>query len=312
MDGGHLTQEGQRVDRLGIANIRADGGTQPRSTIDYDVVEEYAQALADGAEFPPVTVFYDGTDYWLADGFHRREAHQAAGLDVVNADLRQGTRRDAVLHSVGANAAHGLRRTNEDKRRAVQKLLDDSEWAQWSDRAIARRCGVSPQTVNNLRPQDTVQNGQSGRTFTHPKTGNPTTMNTSRIGQSKPKRDGDTPAFDNSRAGEGAAPTPQANIEDATGPQAPTSEPTPTRDASADYIYTAIRQAREAMSRLPDPEAAAASFPKDFWHTLSTEDADAIAEWWRAFAAAWAELEADRVRYAARFDQAIMEVNHAA
>ena len=137
-------------------------------------------------------------------------------------------------------------------------------------------------------------------------------MNTSRIGQSKPKRDGDTPAFDNSRAGERTAPTPQAGPQAPPRPQTPTAAPPPARDASGDYVYTAIRQAREAMRRLPNPETAAATFPKDFWHTLTTEDANAIAEWWRAFAAAWAEREPERIRYAARFDQAVSEVSHAA
>jgi hypothetical protein len=42
-----------------------------------------------------------------------------------------------VLYTVGANATHGLRRSNADKRRAVSMLLDDPEWAQWSNLAIA-------------------------------------------------------------------------------------------------------------------------------------------------------------------------------
>jgi predicted HTH domain antitoxin len=56
-----------------------------------------------------------------------------------------------VLYSVGANAAHGLRRTNEDKRRAVETLINDEEWATWSDREIARACGVSGKFVAAVR-----------------------------------------------------------------------------------------------------------------------------------------------------------------
>ena len=137
---------------LSVAAIRTDGGTQPRSTILRDVVEEYAAAMADGAKFPAITVFYDGAEYWLADGFHRLAATETAGSLTINCDVRQGTRRDAVLHSVGANAAHGMRRTNEYKRRAVRVLLEDAEWSQWGDRKIARRCGVDHKTVATLRP----------------------------------------------------------------------------------------------------------------------------------------------------------------
>src|SRR4051794_21104679 len=111
---------------LAIDLIRGDGATQPRARIDPALVQKYAADMRRGDEFPPVVVFFDGTAHWLADGFHRREARRAAGHDDVAADIRQGTRRDAILHSVGANARHGWRRTNEDKRRAVLTLLDDA------------------------------------------------------------------------------------------------------------------------------------------------------------------------------------------
>jgi hypothetical protein len=32
-----------------------------------------------GRNSPPVVVFYDGTSYWLADGFHRVKAAEQAG-----------------------------------------------------------------------------------------------------------------------------------------------------------------------------------------------------------------------------------------
>jgi hypothetical protein len=75
--------------------------------------------------FSPVLVFCDGSDYWLADGFHRLAGRQSLELPAIAVDIRQGARRDAILYSVGANAYHGLRRTNADKRRAVLMLLQD-------------------------------------------------------------------------------------------------------------------------------------------------------------------------------------------
>lgn len=46
-------------------------------------------------------------------------------VEKIKADVREGTRRDGILHAVGANATHGNRRTNEDKRRAIVILLND-------------------------------------------------------------------------------------------------------------------------------------------------------------------------------------------
>lgn len=88
--------------------------------------------------------------------------------------------RDAILFSVGVNSSHGLRRTNADKRRSVMRLLDDAEWSTWSDREIARRCGVSQPFVGNLRPSDPKHTDNDcqyqPRTFIHPKTGQPSQM----------------------------------------------------------------------------------------------------------------------------------------
>jgi len=58
--------------QLDLSKIRTDGGTQPRTRLYEDVVSEYREAVEDGAEFPPVTVFHDGADYWLADGYGYR------------------------------------------------------------------------------------------------------------------------------------------------------------------------------------------------------------------------------------------------
>jgi outer membrane murein-binding lipoprotein Lpp len=55
------------------------------------------------------------------------------------------------LHSVGANAVHGLRRSNDDKRNAVTMLLNDAEWTNLSDREIARACAVSHNFVSEVR-----------------------------------------------------------------------------------------------------------------------------------------------------------------
>lgn len=136
---------------LDLDNIRIDGGTQSRVELNESVMSDYADAIAAGENLPPVVVFFDGADHWLADGFHRYFGHRKLGLIEIQADIREGTRRDAVLYSVGANGNHGLRRSNADKRKAVETLLKDAEWAKWSDSAIAKACGVSDKTVAATR-----------------------------------------------------------------------------------------------------------------------------------------------------------------
>ncbi len=170
---------------LPVASIRTDGGTQARLRINEETVDEYAEALVGGAVFPPVIVYYDGEHYWLADGFHRLAAYKQSEYDnSIMADIRQGTRRDAVLCAVGSNASHGLRRTNEDKRNAVLTLLRDEEWGKWSDREIARVAQVSNNLVSTLRRSLSSNDSEAAeRTYTT-KHGTTATMQTANIGKS--------------------------------------------------------------------------------------------------------------------------------
>ena len=138
---------------LGIDVVRIDGGTQSRSEINHHIVEEYADLIAEGVEFPAVRVYFDGVHYFLADGFHRYHAHRMAEKGAILVDVENGTVRDAILYSLGANHEHGLRRTNADKRKAVQSMLDDFEWSDWTTAEIARRCRVSERMVERMREE---------------------------------------------------------------------------------------------------------------------------------------------------------------
>ena len=172
-----------------ISDIRIDGGTQSRAEFNEQTVAEYAEVMADpNTVFPPVVVYSDGKDYWLADGFHRLAAWQRIGREEIPADIREGDRRMAILHSVASNSAHGLRRTNADKRHAVMLLLEDPEWSGWSDREIARRCAVSNRFVSNLRAALSVNGSQietDGRPRTVERGGTIYTQNTDNIGGSR-------------------------------------------------------------------------------------------------------------------------------
>jgi N6-adenosine-specific RNA methylase IME4 len=131
-----------------------DGATQPRAELNQAHLEELVELLRDGGTFKdPVVVFYDGTNHWLADGFHRINATKLAGLDTVGADVRSGTLENAVEFSCGANATHGLRRTNGDKRRAVTRLLSLPKWQIKSNREIAKQCGVTEFLVRTIRAE---------------------------------------------------------------------------------------------------------------------------------------------------------------
>jgi len=94
-------------------------GMQVRTRLCEETVKEYAEAMAAGAKFPPVIVYHDGANYWLADGFHRLEAWKRNGVESIKAEVKEGSRIDALKFAFCANNSHGLRMSNEDKRQAV-------------------------------------------------------------------------------------------------------------------------------------------------------------------------------------------------
>lgn len=175
------TQELLRPDQ-----IHADEDVQPRSSLKQDVIEQYAERIKAGDAFPPLDVFFDGAIYWLADGFHRLEASEEAGLESIAYSVHQGTKVDAQWFALQANKAHGLRRSSADKAKAVKAALQHPKGLKMSDGQIATHVGVSDRMVAKYREQLTPKNSESAiRTGRDGRT-----INTAGIG----KRNNDKPA----------------------------------------------------------------------------------------------------------------------
>jgi len=155
---------------LNINAIRIDGGTQSRDIIDQDTINTYAEAMAAGDKFPEVTVYFNGLEYYLADGFHRYFATKKLGKTSIGCNVVTGTLRDAILFSKGANADNGLHRSNATKRKCVVDMLQDFEWQFWNNAEIAKACRVSAEYVRRIKAElgvqtDTVKYKMGKKTF---------------------------------------------------------------------------------------------------------------------------------------------------
>ena len=104
-------------------------------------------------EFPPLDVVFDGANYWLVDGFHRRWAAVKAKVKTFKCKVVQGTREDARWLSYAANRDHGLMRKNEDKKKAVIGALKHPKGANKADSKIAEHVGVDHKTVAKYRAE---------------------------------------------------------------------------------------------------------------------------------------------------------------
>lgn len=182
--------EAPEVTTLDLDLLQCDYTVSPRERIDHQqrtlfetlYHEEGLDAL------PPIVVFTDSETYWVVDGFHRVAAlsilhqHERSVL-LVPVQLHHGTKREATLFACGSNK-HGRSYTTTEKHTAVQWLLTDPEWMTWSDRAIARHCGVGHAFVSRLRQSLSTRDSDQEQNRTYKtRWGNQGTMNVANIGR---------------------------------------------------------------------------------------------------------------------------------
>ena len=187
-----------------ISQIQMPDRLRTRAADDQEYIRELVEAYNEGAKTPPIELVQDGDIYWCADGRHRVKASAEVGFLDINANVRPGKIIDAIEIAIGANTDHGLRRTNKDKRRAVEVAL--KEFPKTSDGWIADACHVDCSFVCKMRP--TCDNHKSGEREGR----DGRTTNTTNIGKKKsattepnvPITDGDEKESTTSKPSSGA------------------------------------------------------------------------------------------------------------
>jgi len=134
---------------VAISEIECDPLIQVRLAISDEAVADYAEQMRAGVGFPAVEVFDDGTYKWLGDGFHRVRAAQTNGTANILANVRCGTRQDALWYALGANRTNGVRLSTGDKRHAIALAL--TAFPTKSGNVIAEQIGVSQRYVAEVR-----------------------------------------------------------------------------------------------------------------------------------------------------------------
>lgn len=145
--------EDERIEHLPPRLLRATAECQPRLENRDEVIADYAERMLAGDAFPPVRARFDGSDYYLSNGFHRRAAAVKANVETIPVRVRPGDLLSAIEDSCAANADHGIRREPGDKKRAVLAILavDRQRGIERGNRAVADHCGVTPQFVGKVR-----------------------------------------------------------------------------------------------------------------------------------------------------------------
>lgn len=117
--------------RLPVNAIAENPRAQVRAQTDQRVVRDYAEAMQNGAIFPPIIVFQEKgcQTFVVADGHHRLQAAIEAGEADIEVDLREGDETDALEFALGCNTEHGLRLNHRDRKHAVAQLMGNPKLA---------------------------------------------------------------------------------------------------------------------------------------------------------------------------------------
>jgi hypothetical protein len=141
-----------RTGNVGFDKIDESPAKDARARIRDELADEYADALAGGANLGRGTVFHDGSRYWLGDGVHRIAAGRKQGKRAAEFEIREGGYDEAFAFACRANDTHGGRTSNDDKRARCEAY-----WRRhWkdprpADRAVALACNVSYELAGKVR-----------------------------------------------------------------------------------------------------------------------------------------------------------------
>ena len=171
---------------MNLEFLRTDGNTQARVQLDQNIVNEYAEHMKDGDKFPELVAYHDGSDYWLADGFHRYFAYKSAGIKEADVEVRSGTLEDAQLFAYSANCRRGLSMSSEDNRNVIILMLKHPKWSLWSYSEISKHVGVSRMTVGRIaKTLEPDPDASTVKQFVN-KHGSISTIDTAKINKPKP------------------------------------------------------------------------------------------------------------------------------
>jgi ParB-like chromosome segregation protein Spo0J len=138
--------------KVKIKDLVIDTSIDIRDRLDEDTIATYAENLDN---LPPVVVFRTDEGLLLSDGFHRATAAERIGRSEVEAEVKRGTRDDALEYAAIANMRHGRRLSVNEQREAIRRIR--RLHPKWGREQIANLLGVGTRFVQGTLSADEVK-----------------------------------------------------------------------------------------------------------------------------------------------------------
>ena len=123
-----------------------------RETVDQNHIDQMTEALqGDGIlEGRPAVVFHEGTTYWLADGYQRKPAYGAAGMEMPCVVFEGGFEDARLYAATEANSRHGLRLKGEETAKALKVVNTHPKTKHLTMAEKARLVGCSRRQASRI------------------------------------------------------------------------------------------------------------------------------------------------------------------
>jgi hypothetical protein len=113
----------ENIQLVEMRNITRDPKFQVRNQLDPKLVKQYAVAMSNGADFPPIHLAQVGTALFIVDGWHRQAAQHSLGKHEVCATVTPMTEDEALRASALANSKHGKPLKASERRNVFQNFI---------------------------------------------------------------------------------------------------------------------------------------------------------------------------------------------
>jgi len=147
-----------------VSDLTWDHFIYPWAVKSNSTIDVYCEALAAGADFPPITIqrvfnYRSGNETIdatiIVDGIHRWHAFNKRGIEYIPAVAWKDTPLDyeknrvaLLLQSAQCNTNDGDRLSAADKKHVARDIASQDRECRWTEAALAEKLGVTHQTVH--------------------------------------------------------------------------------------------------------------------------------------------------------------------
>ncbi len=144
------------------------------------ILNRYLSEISAAQSCSKLRVCFDGSEYWLFDGYHRLEAMRKLGFNMCVVQVYKGTRRDAFRRYIKDKLRCQGRQSSHVFKHCLNVLGKDNEWGSAKEEKLAQLFDRKPVFFEHLKLFTTIESSHKVFCFSVNKHGTLNLMRRSR------------------------------------------------------------------------------------------------------------------------------------